>query len=122
MTLPMSTTKITVLKSAQAASSTVEDPWEAGSGGAATPGDSYTAEATGIAAHISNPTGFERNAGGAQESVTFDFYADLCDMNNLDRVLDERTGDVYEVVYVRQRYGFGLEHMQGQLRQVSGAV
>lgn len=79
--------------------------------------------AAGVRAHISTSTGTEIVAGGAsQEIVNFRLSSDPADIQHTDRIEDERTGEVYEVTWARQRIGVGLDHTQAGLRQVTGVV
>jgi hypothetical protein len=107
--IPLATTTIAVLSG-----STSGDPYES------QPGD--TASATGIRAHISTSTGGETVRGGQQEEVTFRLSADPVELTHTDRVKDEKTGEVYEVVWTRPRTGLGLDHVQAGLRQIRGTA
>jgi len=73
-----------------------------------------------IRAVISSPTGRERNAGGVQEIVEFSLSCDPIELSHLDRVEDQTTGELYEVMWARRRNGFGLDHTRAGLKQVSG--
>lgn len=113
MTIPLSTTTIAVKRPSVGAD---VDPWVISDDASDT-----TVEA-GIAAHISAPSGLERAVGGAQESVTFRLLADTTDLENTDRVLDEGTGDTWEVVWTEQRTGLGMDHTYAEIRKVEGAA
>lgn len=91
-----------------------EDPTEASESGEVI--------ATGVRAQISSPSGRERVIGGSQEIVEFSLSCDPTDLTHLDRVLDDTTGKVYEVMWATQRIGFGLEHTRAGLRAVEGVT
>lgn len=76
--------------------------------------------ASGVRAQVSTGRGME--TAGTQEVVHFRMTCDPVDLHHLDQVEDEVTGEVYEVQWARQRPGFGLDHTQAALKQVSGAV
>ena len=82
----------------------------------------YSVVTEGVRAHISTPSGFERSQSGSRSDVTFRLDADPCDLTAVDRVTDEQTGEVYEVVWAKQRHGLGLEHTEAELRQVIGVA
>lgn len=79
--------------------------------------------ATGVRAHISTSRGREAAAGGgSQEIVYFRLSCDVVDLTRYDTVIDENTSEVYNVEWARLRRGFGLEHMEAGLNQISGVV
>lgn len=75
--------------------------------------------ATGVRAHIGQPSGAEVNAGGSREEVTFRLDCDPTDLAHTDRVVDETTSAAYDVIWARSRAG-PLDHIEAGLRQVSG--
>lgn len=111
MTIPIATTTIQVLR---VPADPTRDPTEPG----------VEAEvAGGVRAHISTATGSEQLASGAaQERVYFRLAADPCDLEHNDVVVDEATGERYEVQWVRHRQELGMDHVQAGLRQVTGTV
>lgn len=113
MTLPNATTRISVLRKAADAT---RDPYDTQ--------PAATAVATGIRAHISAPMqrSDEEVHGGSQEVVQFPMHCDPVDLRHTDQVEDEATGEVYEVVWARQRLAMpgGLDHVEAELKQVSG--
>ena len=109
MAIPLATTTIAVI-----AGATTGDLYET------VPGSTTTA--TGVRAHISTSSGDEEVRGGSQELVTFRLACDPVELTHTDRVQDEQTGEVYEVVWARSRSGLGLDHVQAGLRQVKGAA
>lgn len=89
------------------------------------PGEGRTAAtvASGIRAVIGSPSGREQPApGGGTSRVTDVLNCDPCPelADNTCRVTDDTTGTVYEVEWVRQRGGFGLEHTKAGLVQIVG--
>jgi len=75
-----------------------------------------------VRSNISSPFGRERNLGGVQEVVEFSLSCDPVDLTNLDQVEDQDTGEMFEVVWARQRVGFGLDHTRAGLKQVTGVA
>lgn len=113
MTIPLATTTIRILR-------VPPDPER-------DPTDVAPAEvevASGVRAHISTNSGSEQvSAGASQERIYFRLAADPCDLDNEDAVVDLRTGERYQVEWVRQRQERpGLEHTQAGLRQITGVV
>lgn len=82
----------------------------------------YATVASNVRGHISGPSGAERGGDSSQEEVTFPFGCDLADVHHRDRIVDEATEEVYEVLWARQRRGLGLDHTTGALRQVDGVT
>lgn len=113
MTLPISTTTITVRRPAVGSD---KDPW------VVSDDTSDTNVVTGVRAHISTPRGSELNSGGAQENVSFLLNADPCDLHNTDRVYDERTEELYEVIWTEGREALGLDHVVAGLSKVRGTA
>lgn len=111
MTLPLSTTTIAVKRTA-AGSDT--DPY------VVSDNTSDTTVATGIAAHISAPSGFERVAGSGQEAVEFRLACETAAIGNNDRIIDLETNEIYEVIWAENRRGLGLDHTVAGLRKVTG--
>lgn len=82
------------------------------------------AVAAGVRAHINVPGGSELEGGPTQEQIRCAFQCDVvAGLDHLCRVVDDTTGQAYDVVWVRQVSGFGeLDHMSGQLLAVTGAA
>lgn len=112
MTLPISTTTISILRI----------PWDDHEPrDPLDPRPAAEVIATGIPAHISTSTGIENINGSAQEVVTYRLNCDPTDVTFEDQILDERTNDIYEVTWTRERVEFvGLEYIQGGLKKVTG--
>lgn len=111
MAIPISTTTISVLRRSVDPN---RDPADAQPDEVAT--------STGIAAHISSPSGVESEAGGTQTLMAFRLSADPCDLQHTDRVLDEVTGQIYEVLWSAVFDALELEHVEAGLRQVLGTA
>ena len=101
--LPVATTTVTVLTHAQA------DPYEA---------ESWLPVSSGTRAVIGAPSGREGRASGSAETVDAVLHADPVELDHGQRVEDERTGDVWDVVWVQDRRGLGLDHVRAGLRRV----
>lgn len=108
MSIPVSTTTITVKRVAEDAD---RDPYDEA------PSPSVIAK--GVRAVISSPTGSERRAGGSQENSSFRLNCDPVDLTHDCTVLDEVTGESYTVVWAKQREGLGLDHVVAELEQVT---
>lgn len=74
----------------------------------------YTVRATGVAAHISSPSGVERAGSDGGERIDAVLLCDTTVARN-DRVADENTGAVYRVAWVHARTGLGLDHTRAGL-------
>ncbi|MBM3679152.1 MAG: hypothetical protein FJW96_14955 [Actinobacteria bacterium] len=111
MAIPLATTTIAVLRVPADAS---RDPYD--------PQPEPETVASGIRAHISSPSGRERTAGGSQEVVEFRLACDPTDLRHTDRVQDEQSDAVYEVIWARPRQGHGLDHVEAGLKQVTGVA
>lgn len=112
MSIPLATTTITVWRIPVNSGADLRDPTDAQ--------PAHERIASGVRAQISSPFGRERNQGGVQEVVEFSLSCDPTDMSNLDRIEDDATGEMYEVVWARQRVGLGLDHTRAGLKQVTG--
>lgn len=91
-------------------------------------GDPYEATtsptiASGVAAHISAPSGTEANVGGAQERVdAVALLPSRTDVRRADVVVDDLTGRTYRVGTVLARTGLGLDHTKATLTSVIGGA
>ncbi|MBP7631963.1 MAG: hypothetical protein KA758_16030 [Acidimicrobiales bacterium] len=106
MTLLLTTTTVTV----EAANT--PEPHE---------GTTYTPRATGVAAHVSSPSGRERAGSDGGERIDAVLLCGTTVARN-DRVTDAGTGDVYRVAWVQERTGLGLDHTKAGLVRATGAV
>ena len=79
----------------------------------------YTARASGVAAHISSPSGSERAGSDGGERIDAVLLCDATVARN-DRVTDELTGAVYRVAWVHDRTGLGLDHTKAGLIYADG--
>ena len=105
--IPLATTTITISRKRED-----EDPYE-------TP--TIRAVATGIRAVIGSPSGRDRVIGGDQSSITAKLDCDVCDLRHYDIVTDDRTCVEYAVVWVTNRIGLGLDHLEAGLNATVGA-
>jgi hypothetical protein len=107
VTLPLSTTTVAVERI-----DGMKDPYE---------NDPAWVVASGMRAVIGSPSGDELRSAGERERV--DAVAQLPAqplVNGRDTIVDEQTGDVWQVVWVRTRLGLGLDHQRAGLRAISG--
>jgi hypothetical protein len=113
VSIPLATTTVRVLRPDAGADRDPYDP----------PGEPSTV-AAGVRATISTSSGTEKVAGGSQEVVNFRLACDQYEggLHHKDTIVDERSGEVYNVVWSVTRNGFGLDHFQAGLQQVSGVV
>lgn len=103
MTIPLATTTITVEATTEA------EPGE---------GRTTATVATGVRAVIGSPSGAERYApGGGTSRITHTLNADPCPelVDNTFVVVDELTGQRFEVEWVQHRNGLGLDHTKAGL-------
>lgn len=105
MSLPLATTTLTVRRPGPA------EPYG---------GPAWVTVAAGVAGHISGPGGIETVAGGSHTDETLAFSCDLTDIAHTDQVVDDATGLTYDVVWVEECHGLGLDRMTGSLRRVVG--
>lgn len=93
-----------------------------------TAGDPYEAATTavvaaGVRAHVSAPSGSDRAVGGDMEVITATCYLPAgTDVAHYDRITDDGTSTTYDVVWVRQRQGLGLDHVVAGVRVVQGGA
>lgn len=86
------------------------------------PGTETTVAST-IPAHIGDASGSDAQGTGDLESVSAVALlpAGITDIGHVDVLVDERTGDRYEIAWVRNRAGLGLDHCKCGLKAVVGA-
>jgi hypothetical protein len=112
MSLPVSTTTITVKRTALAADRDPRDP-----------APEPSTVASGVPAVIGSPAGSEMTDGGQRSNVFSELRCDPTDIDpSTDTVVDDATGQTYDVVWATQREGLGLDHTRAQLRATSGVV
>ncbi|MBU6430052.1 MAG: hypothetical protein KGR26_13640 [Cyanobacteria bacterium REEB65] len=76
---------------------------------------------TDVRAVISLPSGSNKLVGGDRIVYNARMTCDTCDLQPMDVVEDQTTGDTWRCMWVRPYGQFGLDHMVAQLRQVIGA-
>lgn len=111
VSIPLATTTITIQRPSVDPD---RDPYEED------PAPDTVAE--GVRAHISSPSGREQIVGGEQEIVTFRLSCDPIDLQHVDTVVDDSTGEEYEVVWTLSRTGLGMPHVQAGLRKTTGVA
>jgi hypothetical protein len=74
----------------------------------------------GVRANIGSVTGREYAVGGQQSITEPRLTCDPIGLLHTHRVIDDQTGFVYEVNWVEQRTGFGLEHTTAILKRAEG--
>lgn len=102
--IPLATTTLTVQRPG------AHEPYEAPA--------AWVTVATAVRGHISGPGGVETAAGGEMTDVSLSFSCELADIAHTDRIVDDATGATYDVVWVEERHGLGLDRMTGALRRV----
>lgn len=113
--IPLATTTITVWRSPTDDGAEPFDPLD--------PPEDHEMVVAGVRAHISSPSGDEAvTSGGDREVVQFGLGCDPCDVEHGDVVVDDTTGEQYQVDWAHHRVGLGLDHVTGGLRQVSGVL
>lgn len=105
MALPLSTTTVTVKRRP-------------------TTGDAFDRPAhetirTGLPATIGSHTGSETNGDGTSSQVTAPLVCDPFDLHHDDLVVDDTTGETWEVVWAARRNGLGIDHTAADLLQVT---
>lgn len=105
--IPLATTSITVKQPASGG-----DPYEQAS---------TSTVVTGVRAHIGSARGREHIVGGSKETLDASLSCDPCDITHTCFVIDEATGETFEVVWAQRRRGLGIDHVEGGLRRVKGA-
>ena len=82
----------------------------------------YTTRASGVAAHISSPSGRERVGDAGGERIDAVLLCATTTVERGDRVTDAATGDEFRVAWVLDRTGLGLDHTKAGLVRTTGAV
>lgn len=107
--IPLSTTTITI-----------ERP-TSGLDGAELP--TYSTVISRVPAHVSSPSGTTTRNNGAQEVTSASLSCGPgVDLRRQDRVIDENTGDVWYVTFVRKRRGLGLDRTTAGLDFARGST
>jgi hypothetical protein len=77
--------------------------------------------ASGVRANIGTVRGGDESVGRDLAIVEATLTCDPVEMANHDVVVDERTSQVWEVLWVQGRTGLGLNHTAAGLRRTEGA-
>lgn len=109
MTLPLTTTTVTIEFLPEDA-----DPYE---------DQVWTVSASGVPAVISGSSGSGIDVGGAQETLSATLFTDeAVEMRKAARITDETTSEQWRVLWTRKRYELGLGHIVSGLEMVRGAA
>lgn len=109
MSLPLATTTVTVLRlPADVMRDGYDDPPD------------RTSVVTGLRAQIGSPSGRESVTAGDRTVATFTLHTDPFEFTASDRIVDEGTGETYDLVWAQRRDGM-LAHTVGALVQATGA-
>lgn len=106
MTIPLNTTTITIQRVPDDQSGTPDDE------------PTWGSIATGVRAHFTlRQTGTEYDQSEGRSAANSILMADPCDMQQGDRILDETTGAVWDVMWVIQRPYFGgsFDYMRAEV-------
>ena len=109
MSLPFATTTLTVSRVPPDSTRDGYDPQ---------PAPTVLATVRGV---IGNPSGSQNITAGDRTVVTFPFRTDPTDITADDTLLDNTNGLTYRVRWARNRYGLGLDHVEGECEQIQGA-
>jgi hypothetical protein len=87
------------------------------------PPGGYVEVASFVRANISGEGGSETLMGGSQQTLTGSLTVPRgTDLHRYDRVLDESTGQQWEVTFVVAKHGLGLDRVKAGLQAVEGGV
>lgn len=113
--IPIATTSIAVLR---VPVDPERDPTDAA------PAASVVASGVRAVISVMAQTSDERTYQGASQEVTrFKLNCDPAEIGHRDQVRDERTNELYEVIWARSIAGInGQDHVEGELRQVQGVA
>lgn len=108
MSLPFTTTTVTIESDASAAADGLDAP-------------SWVTKRADEPARVSGPSGASERIG--QERVDAVLFVNPgTDLALTDRVTDQLTGHIYRVLYVQEVVGFGLDHTKAGLRRITGSL
>lgn len=80
-----------------------------------------TTAKTGLRATIGAPSGRETVVAGDRTVVTFTLNTDPFDFQPTDQIIDETTGQTYELIWSRTRTAL-IPHTEGRLMRASGTA
>lgn len=81
-------------------------------------GRTPTVLAAAVPAHIGAPNGAE--TAGTEQVDAVCWSAPIDGAHHADQLVDDTTGEVWEIVAVFQRRGLGQDHTRAQLRRTTG--
>jgi len=109
MTLPLTTTTVTIERIPDDV-----DPYETAT---------LTVVGLNVPAVVSGSSGAGLDVGGAQETLSAKLFTEQdVDLKKSDQVTDDTSGEVWRVLWVRERYELGLGHKVAGLEAVEGRV
>lgn len=110
MTLPLTTTTVTIERVTEAANDPTDAP-------------TVSTVAAGVPADIGSPAGTDQVVGGSRELVDAVLLVNPdVDLQRGDSVVDDLTGESWRLAWLRERTGLGLDHLRGGLQRVKGAA
>jgi hypothetical protein len=84
-------------------------------------GRTFTTAQSRVRATIGSPTGKDLlAAGGGREVIDAVLNCDPITASHYDRIVDDDTAEVWEIVWVQNRNGLGLDHTRAGLKRVAG--
>lgn len=115
MSITLATTTVTVQREASSVATT--DAWDAADEEAAPP----EVIASGLPAHLGDIAGASAGGPANEMTVKRKLLADPADIRKDDVVIDESTGEQWNVAWATNRGGLpGLEHVVGEVSRVEG--
>ena len=103
--IPVQTTTVDVLTPA------VDEPYETGS---------YSTVHSRVPAHVGSPSGTDVVANAGQAEITHTLNCAPVVFGQNDRVVDNTTGYLFDVIWSDVRRGLGLDHTRAGLRRIEG--
>ena len=86
-------------------------------------GRTVTSTARHVRAHFSAVSGSESTSpGGGQSTLSGTALLDPCTVAHTDQLVDENTGEVWEVQATRLNRGVGLDHVRCEVKRIEGVV
>jgi hypothetical protein len=113
VTIPLANTTITIRRRNLTA---IEDPADP----AEYPAVEWATIAIGVRAVIAPPTANTQLIAGDRVAYGSTLRSDPCDMKPEDHLIDAKDGTEWTVLWCREFDAIGLNHMEAQLRMVTG--
>ena len=80
----------------------------------------WSVVASGVRAVISSPGGTVLRDGSVEVVMGFRLTCDVTDLEPADRIQDEQSLVLYDMNWMTQRTGMGMDHMEAEIRTVQG--